>query len=255
LTPLELAAEARLCRDAGASILHLHVRDEGGRHSLDAGRYRDAIAAIEEEVGGELLLQITTEAVGMYSVAEQVDVVKSVVPAAASVAFREIKSEGEDRAAAFFAWASEAEVAIQHILYSADELTCFADFIGRHRLADPAQMLFVVGSYASSRGGKPQDLLDFLNVRPDNWEWGVCGFGAAEFACAAAAIGLGGHVRVGFENNVMNAAGEAASSNSENVGVVARLAQLAGRPIADVETAAAIYGANPRERARKEVAA
>ncbi|NBB83711.1 MAG: hypothetical protein GVY28_09935, partial [Alphaproteobacteria bacterium] len=42
--PAELAATAVACRDAGAAAIHLHVRDEAGGHSLDAGRYREAIA-------------------------------------------------------------------------------------------------------------------------------------------------------------------------------------------------------------------
>ena len=64
ITPDEIAREAARCAEAGASLLHLHVRDDEGRHSLDAGRYRETIAAVRQSVGDALVIQITTEAVG-----------------------------------------------------------------------------------------------------------------------------------------------------------------------------------------------
>ncbi|BBM05439.1 hypothetical protein HAALTHF_16120n [Vreelandella aquamarina] len=67
LTPEELARDAQECLAAGASAMHVHVREAGGRHLLDAGAYRDAISAIKETVGDQLLLQVTSEAGGRYS--------------------------------------------------------------------------------------------------------------------------------------------------------------------------------------------
>ena len=72
LSPAELALTAAECEDAGACMIHLHVRDQQGRHSLDADLYRDAIAAIRKQVGDELVIQITTEAVGIYKPDEQI---------------------------------------------------------------------------------------------------------------------------------------------------------------------------------------
>jgi uncharacterized protein (DUF849 family) len=62
--PAELAATAAACRDAGAAAIHLHVRDEAGGHSLDAGRYREATAEVRAAIGEAMIVQITTEAVG-----------------------------------------------------------------------------------------------------------------------------------------------------------------------------------------------
>jgi len=59
----EIAAEAALCQRAGAAVLHLHVRDGNGAHSLDAGLYRAASEAIAEAAPG-MLVQITTESAG-----------------------------------------------------------------------------------------------------------------------------------------------------------------------------------------------
>ena len=62
ITPDEIAACAEDVADAGASIIHLHVRDEHGAHSLESDRYRAAIAAVRERVGDGMVVQITTEA-------------------------------------------------------------------------------------------------------------------------------------------------------------------------------------------------
>src|SRR6202008_3948323 len=61
LTSGELARAAAECLERGASMIHLHVRDAEGRHSLDPEAYRAAIASICQEVGDRLVLQITSE--------------------------------------------------------------------------------------------------------------------------------------------------------------------------------------------------
>ena len=71
-----LVACAIACRDAGASLLHLHVRDAEGRHLLDANAYRDTTAAIRRAVGDALVVQITTEAAGRYERHAQMAVVR-----------------------------------------------------------------------------------------------------------------------------------------------------------------------------------
>ncbi len=85
ITPEEIAREAKLCAEAGASLLHLHVRDDDGRHCLDAGRYREAIAAVRQSVGDALVIQVTSEAAGRYGPDEQMEAVKRLKPEAASV--------------------------------------------------------------------------------------------------------------------------------------------------------------------------
>ena len=66
--------------------------------------------------------------------------------------------------------------------------------------------------------------------------WAVCAFGPRETACALAAAALGGHVRVGFENNLWLVDGSLASSNADLVAQVAAGARLLGRPPADIAT-------------------
>ena len=106
IEPAELAEAAVQCRDAGACMVHLHVRDAQGGHSLDVQAYQLATAAVRDAVGPEMIIQVTTEAVGIYSVDQQILMVQELKPEAVSLAVRELCAGPADevRAAAFFAW-------------------------------------------------------------------------------------------------------------------------------------------------------
>lgn len=218
VTAAELADAAVALRDAGVSVLHLHVRDEAGQHTLDPGRYREALAALHERVGDELILQVTTEAVGRYTPTEQMAVVRELRPEAVSLALREILPTGADegRAAAFFAWLDETRVWTQYILYSEEDVRRFEDLRCRGVFVDESPfVLFVLGSYASATPGRVEDL-DRLLMAVDRIEfpWAVCCFGPNEHAVMLAAVQRGGHVRIGFENNVQLADGSDAPDNA-----------------------------------------
>src|ERR1700759_2392988 len=92
----ELARTAAECLERGASMIHLHVRDAEGQHSLDPEAYRAMIARICREVGDRLVLQITSESIGRYSPAEQRAAVLKTNPEAVSLALRELAPEATD---------------------------------------------------------------------------------------------------------------------------------------------------------------
>lgn len=246
MTAAELALEADLCLESGATVMHLHVRDSDGKHSLDADRYRDAIDQVRERVGDQMLIQVTTEAVGRYLPAQQMEVVQALRPEAASVALRELIPDESHLAPAsrFFERSAAHGVALQFIVYSADEAAKLVELARRGALGvDRPNTLFVLGRYTAGQQSTPTDLLPFLADWPRDFPWSVCAFGSTEAQCIAAAIGLGGHARVGFENNLMRAGGQQAESNADLVANVAALIRGTGRRIATVEEARAVYGA------------
>src|SRR3954465_13694285 len=85
LTIPELARVAAESLDAGAAMIHAHIRDAQGRHLLDAATYRDATAAIRRSVGEKLVIQVTSESIDRYQPAEQIAVIKAVKPEAVSL--------------------------------------------------------------------------------------------------------------------------------------------------------------------------
>jgi 3-keto-5-aminohexanoate cleavage enzyme len=123
----ELADCAESILSEGASIIHLHVRDDNGEHTLDVDRYRSAISAIRQRIGQQLVIQITTEACGIFDRQQQMEMVRSLRPEAVSLALRELcpDADSEPAAAEFFAWLNANGVLTQYILYSADEVARF----------------------------------------------------------------------------------------------------------------------------------
>lgn len=234
ITPDELAATARSCVDAGAAMIHLHVRDETGAHSLDTGRYREATAAVRECCGDSIVIQVTTEAVGRYSPDEQMDCVRALEPEAASFAVRELipDAASEAQAKTFFAWVQDAGVQAQFILYSPEDVERFEALVARGVLpAGRQHLLFVLGRYTKDQTSEPHELLPFIQANRRGHPWAVCAFGPKEAACALTAAALGGHARVGFENNLFLPDGQVAPDNAALVASVAQGAAHLGRPI------------------------
>ena len=221
LGPEELARTAAECLAAGAAMIHVHVRRPDGRHLLDADAYGDAIDAIRTEVGDRMVIQITTEALGIYTPAEQIAVLKSVRPEAASLALREIvpDSAAEPAFAEALSWMAREHVSPQIILYDPSEAGRLAEMIQRGLVPWPdIPILYVLGRYTATQTSCPTDLLQFLAPgTPRFSNWSVCAFGHHEAACVTAAALLGGHVRVGFENNLLLPDGNRAASNADLV--------------------------------------
>lgn len=243
LTAEELGRTAARCRDAGAAMIHLHVRKPDGTHLLDADAYKEAMAAVQREAGDDIIVQITSESGGIYEPDEQMAVVEAVRPEAVSIAIKEVVAtpESEPAAAAFFARLTEAGVSVQYILYSPQGVTRFQDLRRRGVIQDENPfVLFVLGRYSMGQMSVPDDLLPFLTVHDRSTAWALCAFGRWESACVLTAGGLGGHVRVGFENNLTLSNGATASSNADLVAQAADGAALLGRPVADADTARSI---------------
>lgn len=238
LTASELADCAESVLDAGASVIHVHIRDDAGGHSLDVARYRAAIAAIRKRVGDEIVIQATTEACGIYTPEQQMQVVRDLHPEAVSVALREICPDetAESTAAEFYGWMSAHGVMAQHILYSADDVRRFISLRDSGVIPDQRPFaLFVLGRYADNLVGDPAELDAFLAESTDALAWAVCCFGATEQEAVSKAAGSGGHARVGFENNLLLPNGEVAPDNAALVALAARSAREHGRIVASAD--------------------
>ena len=175
----EIARDAAECREAGASMIHLHVRDRNGGHSLDVELYRDAIRAVRREVGNRLIVQVTSESVGRYAPDQQMAMVRDLVPEAVSLAVRELVADPsqESVAAGFYDWARVTGIMVQHILYSEQDLAQFNQLVARGVIPGEAHcVLFVLGRYAKDQRSSPHDLLPFLTGGQDTHTWFVCAF-------------------------------------------------------------------------------
>ncbi|PTX03481.1 3-keto-5-aminohexanoate cleavage protein [Pararhodobacter aggregans] len=216
VTLAETVETARACHASGAEALHLHIRDEAGAHSLDSGRYREALAELARQIPG-MAVQITTEAVGIYDVAAQLRCLTEVQPGWASVAVRET---ARDLALAprLYATCAAQGTRVQHILYDTDDIALLRDWQARG-IVRPGQdgVLFVLGRYSAGQVSSPDDLTPFRTALPEAGDWMVCAFGPDEHACLAAAAAQGAALRVGFENSLTGADGQPHPDNAASV--------------------------------------
>ena len=207
LTIQETVEEARRCNDAGASILHAHVRDDDGKHSLDANKYGKLIEDMHRTLP-QMLVQITTESAGIFTPMDQARCLIDVKPDFASVAVREMMGTGSEKDRQFaqntYAKVSDQGTALQHIVYSPDDLAELLRLRADGILPDrPLHALFVLGRYNPGFVSDPEELdLFFAHPLDKLSSWMVCAFGPSEYDSMIKAISHGGHIRIGFENNI-----------------------------------------------------
>lgn len=238
MTTEELITEARACQSAGAAMIHLHARDGHGKHSLDIDDNEPLYHAVKEAVGENMLVQLTTEAVGQYSPQQQIALIKAVQPEAASFALRELfpDKQSEREGSAFFHWVAEQNILSQIILY--DEADTERYFYLRKLGALPnfnQHALVVLGRYHKQQQSSPWDLrgLNLERFKQESIRCAVCAFGAKELDCLTSAMLLGLDVRVGFENNHLDANGRLAESNAVQVQALSELSRRLNIPLED----------------------
>jgi 3-keto-5-aminohexanoate cleavage enzyme len=234
ITATELGQTAKQCLDAGAAMIHMHIRDAEGRHSLDVQGYRDAQQAVKAAVGDELIIQITSEAARVYKAPEQIAMVTALKPEAVSVGLREVDQPeiGEAGLAQFFGWLAKESVMTQVIVYDVADLQRWQALRSQGVIPDaPWSLLFVLGRYSVGQTSEAKDLLPFVMAHTGSEPWSMCAFGAGEHACATTAVALGGHARVGFENNLLLNNGQVAPDNAALVRQIADSARVLGRSL------------------------
>ena len=215
----ETIAVAKACHAEGASILHAHTRGDQDEHVLDVARYKTLLAGLREQVP-DMLVQVTTEAVGIYSPQQQYDVVFGVNPDFVSVGLREMLAD--DSATAhrlatdFYHRAQAEQIYVQHILYDAHDITRMRTAMKTGIVpAGAPHVLLVLGRYAADFQSDPSELAPLLgDGLPDMASWSICAFGYKEYEVMMAAVAAGGHCRVGFENNMHLKDGQLAADNA-----------------------------------------
>ncbi len=235
LTPSELARTAAACAEEGAGMVHLHVRDSKGKHTLSPEYYQPAIREIEAAVGDKMLIQVTSEAAGVFKTVEQIDLMKQLAPHCLSCGLREFVKDREwfERAEKFFSQLHQAGTLAQYILYSPQDVEWYEQLCEQGVLPGKNHfLLFVLGRYGEE--GRPfYNLHDYLEPLKRNSRWMVCAFGGNEHSVMKQAVELGGHARVGFENNLRLPDGSLAKDNADLVALTVEMAHLAERSPGD----------------------
>jgi 3-keto-5-aminohexanoate cleavage enzyme len=244
ITPEQIGEAAAEACQAGASIIHLHVRMPDGRPTQDKEIFRQAIAAIQARC--DIIIQVSTGgAVGM-SAQERLQPVH-LKPEMASLTTGSVNFGNEIFANPWSLIQDFAQVMQEHGVKPELEIFDAGMIANALRLRDkglvsePLHFDLVLGV----PGGMPatvRNLVYLVESLPPGASWSAAGIGRAQTVLAAAAIAMGGHARVGFEDNIYYRRGELATSNAQLAARVSRLATELGRPVASPTDARRILG-------------
>lgn len=232
----EVVKEAKSACDAGASVIHLHVRWDDGTPTQDKGRFQQAVDGILAVCPDVIIQPTTGGAVGMTDVERLAAIDVSPAPEYATLNCGTCNFGGDEILVntenTIFNFASimkkrgikpELEVFDKGMIDTALK----ADKKGL--LIHPLHFNFVLGIQISAT---LRDLAFMAESIPSGSTWAACGIGRRAFEIAAGAIIMGGHCRIGFEDCLYLEKGILAKSNGELVQKLVKLARFFGRDIA-----------------------
>jgi 3-keto-5-aminohexanoate cleavage enzyme len=239
VSPREIAETAARCRGAGASLIHIHARDDEGRPTLDPAVFARIHVLIAERT--DLIVQISTGGRAGVDPEARAAPVRLIRPEMASLTTGSVNFPDrvyanpfdvvELLAGAMAVAGTKPEMEIFEVGMVANAL----ELLGKGLAVPPLHFDFVLGS-RGSLPATPKNLLFLSESIPSGSTWTVAGLGRWQLPMAALAIVTGGHVRVGLEDNLYYRKGELAT-NEQLVARIARLAGELGRAVATPDEA------------------
>lgn len=259
VTPAQIADECLAAAEAGAAVVHIHVRDPvTGKPSMDVDHYRDVVDRIRRR-HRSLVINLTTGPGGRYVPSEddpkiyaagttllppekRVEHIALIRPDICSLDLNTMNS-GPDvvintprnvRRMAAVMRASGVKPELE--IFDSGDLHLARDLIQDGTLDGPGMWTFVLGvkyGFAAT----PETLLYARNLLPAGAIWAAFGIGRAEFPIVAQSWLFGGHIRVGLEDNIYLEKGVLAKGNAELVAKAAELLRQLGGRLASVDQA------------------
>lgn len=246
----ECVREAKSAYEAGASIIHLHVRFDDGTPTQDKNRFKVIMDAIYKECPDVIIQPSTGGAVGMtdderLQPTELCPEMATLDCGTCNFGGDDVFTNTENTIKYFGTRMIERGIKPELEVFDKSMIEMALRLHKKGHIVKPMHFDFVMGV----NGGIGGDIRDFVFLRgsiPSDATYTVAGVGRYEFPLAALAIIDGGNVRVGFEDNVYLSKGVLAKSNGELVAKVVRMAKELGREIANPTEARQILGLKPR---------
>jgi uncharacterized protein (DUF849 family) len=259
-TPAEIGEEARRAYEAGASVVHIHARNDDGSPTFSPAVF----AKIKEEVRSRspIILNFSTGTI-LDDVSEQVAYVRESRPEIAALNMGTMnyskyspKRKGFDFDMVFantygkiiklLSAMNEAQVKPELECFDTGHTQGIAPLLDMGVLKPPLQFSFIV-NVLGGIPGRVESLQLQTQIMPPGSEWEVIGISHGQWRMLAAALALGGNIRCGLEDHLYLPSGEMAKSNGELVEVAVRMTRDVGRRPATVDEARQILSlAGPR---------
>lgn len=246
LTPKEIAADVYECYKAGAAICHLHMRDDEGNGTMDKAKFEETVALIKEKCN--IVINLTTSGDVVSTDETRMTHVKSVKPDLASF---DCGSMNWMHSSVFVnhpkfleklgLLMQETETKPEIEIFDAGMIYNSLYYLKKGVLKGPLHYQFVLGAAGGSTA-TVENLVYLKNLIPEGSTWSALGIGRGHVPIMLAAVAMGGHLRVGMEDNVMYSATELAKSNAQLVERAADIITTAGNKVASPGEAREILG-------------
>lgn len=248
----EIVREAKSAVDAGAAIVHIHVREDDGTPTQSKARFKECIDAILKVCPDVILIPSTGGAVGMTAEERlqptELDPEMATLDCGTCNFGDDVFENTMPMMRDFGKRMIERGIKPEYECFEMGHLDTILNMARKGQVPGaPMQFNFVLGVPGCTTATVP-NLCWLVNAIPAGSTWTVTGVGRNAFPMAAAAIAMGGNVRVGFEDNLYLEKGKLAKSNGELVEKVVRIARELGREIATPDEAREILGLKPRAK-------
>ncbi|MDI9484828.1 MAG: 3-keto-5-aminohexanoate cleavage protein [Bacillota bacterium] len=249
ITPEEIGQAALEAYEAGAAIVHVHARQSDGSPTQDKAVYAEIKRMIESRC--PVIFQPSTGGATWHSAEERLQPVE-LNPEMATLSTGTCNF-GEDifsNPQRFYEQAArmmlERGVKPEFEVFEAGMIDNAMRLVRDGLVKPPLHFNFVLG-VPGAMSGSVRNLCFLVDSIPKDATWTVSGIGRHETPLAMAAIAMGGHVRVGFEDNIYFYKGQLAKGNAELTARIARLAKELGREVATPDEAREILGLPARK--------
>ncbi len=263
-TPQEYAAEARRIVDEGGVMIHIHARKPDGTPSYEIEDFQAITEAIRAEVGDEVIVNYSTGTIGV-PVQKRIEYLRACRPEVAALNMGSMNYAKYSRSRKQFVFKmvfqnpfeeitelleamNELHIKPEHECFDIGHVGSLAPLIDMGVLQTPLHVDCVMGVV----GGIPptaRNLAAMVENIPEGSHWGVIGISRDQWMLVAAALTLGGSIRVGLEDNLYLPNGEMARSNGELIAKARQLTEDLGRRPATVAEARAMLNVPQREGA------
>jgi len=248
ITPQEIADDVYDSWKAGAAIAHIHVRNDDGSASTDFAKYKETIDLIRAKKDCDICINITSSGSVGFGDEERIYPLQQLLPELASydcgtlnwqhrTIFENHPRFLEKLGLALQESNIKPEIEIFHsgMVYEA------LYYLKKGILKAPLHFQFVLGA-AGGMTNTVENLVFLKSLIPEGSTWSGCGIGRGHMPIMMATIAMGGHLRVGMEDNVTYRKGVLAQSNAQFVARAKRLLEEAGFEAATPDEARQIYG-------------
>ncbi len=237
----EIVKEAESAYQAGAAVIHLHVREDDGTPTQSKDRFQECVDAILKVCPDVIVQPSTGGAVGMSDLERLQSTEIQPTPEFATLDCGTLNFGGDEifinTDNTIFNFAKimkERGIKPELEVFDKGMIDIALKAHKKGLLVEPLHFDFVLGVQMAAT---LRDLVFMVGSIPPGSTWTASGIGKSEFEIAAATIIMGGHVRVGFEDNLYVEKGVLAKNNGELVEKVVKIAKLLGREIASPEEA------------------